>query len=530
MEQLAIQRRQAASQGSSSSASGLTMSTATAKASCKMSAPVLGNYQYDPERKAYFPVTSSCFDKHVQGDGKVHDNRASMLLLDDAGGRYRGTEHMKSSCQIFAASQVSTSSNYRAALQQLSWECILSKRVQLVRNTFYKDCKDFTRIAPINPIISYDDCAAKMTTLHPSSRTFDILPSNDEKRSPHILSTVGTLANWASYRSPTSCSRFSDETVFENSIFRSVPILFEDATITSVRFCPFNYSDDDCHFALLENKTHRGSYVNFFKANNVVDSKTTFLLGQNHNDICFISEDKMASGGDRRFGGFHFFDLEYSATIYKRSFASSDILCIETNHFNAGALVGCRNGTVFMEDFRSKNSLQVAREKSGNITTISSLWKEPHELLFRTSSGICYLYDIRCLTSQIRTAKSRIFEMKHPSSNVSKTGFSCGLSVIPNRNLVLAPIISSENKCGISMWSLRQGTFISSYYFATEQMQRSGNKFVEICPTVTHPITTEQFKEAQRLSSVGVWFKTNCWLSDENTALRAGGINLFVVP
>jgi len=120
--------------------------------------------------------------------------------------------------------------------------------------------------------------------------------------------------------------------------------------------------------------------------------------------------------------------------------------------------------------------------------------------------------------------------MKHPSSNVSKTGFSCGLSVIPNRNLVLAPIISSENKCGISMWSLRQGTFISSYYFATEKMQRSGNKFAEICPTITHPITTEQFEEAQRLSSVGVWFKTNCWLSDENTASRAGGINLFVVP
>jgi len=290
MEQLAIQRRQAASQGSSPSASfDLTRSSMTkSKTSCKMSVPVLGNYQYDPERKAYFPVTSSCFDKHVQDDEKVHDNRASMLLLDDAGGRYGGTEHMKSSCQMFAVSQVSTSSNYRAALQQLNWECILSKRFQIVRNAFYKDCQFFTRIAPINPIISYDDCAAKMTTLHPSSRTFDILPSNDEKRSPHILSTVGTLANWASYRSPTFCSRFSDETIFRNSNFRSVSI-FEDATITSVRFCPFNYSDDDCHFALLENKTGRGSYVNFFKANDVVDSKTTFLLGQNHNDICFMS-------------------------------------------------------------------------------------------------------------------------------------------------------------------------------------------------------------------------------------------------
>jgi hypothetical protein len=187
----------------------------------------------------------------------------------------------------------------------------------------------------------------------------------------------------------------------------------------------------------------------------------------------------------------------------------SDVLCVESDCISSSrphlVFHGYRNGSITMHDSRSDDrSVQVIasplrRDRNdnnfGGVARIQLLFDQrPDQLLARGSlQTCCRLFDVRCVgePSTWRHGRSSlIHEMEIPShiSTAPNTiGTSAkGMASDPCRAIAIVPFKDETLHACFGMWSLDSGEFIG-YKKAVKRSPYNirEDQSVELCPTIT---------------------------------------------
>lgn len=548
----------------------------------------LGNYRYDPQRQAFFPMKDHIDTYGSNGKGDQNHDRTEAAMQ---------TSKSNLSSHGLNSSQ---NRNWRTTPTQtyLVETCPSSYRRTLLKDAIAGRCvfhsatvpsqsskRDGTREQALPPEELQKDLVCK-SLLHPSCRTFDVRENPITSRP--IVATICRQDEIVCRNSLLGC-RTSTRYGFLDDKCISLRHLTLPNTITNNRngtpeiytgclsyqssfSAAYTRTADFATFRLLNfDQEHYGSSFQFG-----IDLNHGFDL-PNDFTVCGDETIMFAPSLKHRSGGANFFTINLGGggsmsrnSVQRAGLPSSDVFCMEAANSNTSfatkkcVAMGHRNGTLSIWDTISnrastRTTLSPNQSSSSFGSATSLIWlPNGHEILARGSMGDCHLYDVRRMGSASGVDESssgkkradpsllRILPLPHTSEDVrSKIALYCnGIITDPTQTVVIAPLLTRSEEPSLGFWSLRTGQWIGqkqltpSSAFSQNSMSGTNEKpppFLELCQTSTPVFTTAEddggmIRDNKDKNRFGIWFKCGRSVSPTPTdgtptkALRTGNI------
>ena len=500
----------------------------------------LGNYVYDPERRAYFP--SSYFVKS-QTESTPSDPHFEPYRTSSRGSGFSwlfSRQETLGRRQRWKLTAFGCSHNYLERIRLTESACAFRSKS---RPRTMEWSMLFGSVPEDNVHFSFDDLTCKIHR-PPWLRTFDVwtpemetYPSTLEQGEPcsHMELQVATvMEEGCEIRSRLSERATKREVVPSSSKPQqlrymrfsqssdSMPnkptlaVLSSQRNSSAVDFC-FPVTDDE------PGETHSHMQLRFgfvFPVNDVVEDGTSGFL---------VASPKRAP---------YHVSFDYGVSRPKiGNLVPSEILCMERAALQNQHYFGHRDGTVSLYDERSPLTASVLSKCSGPVTAMVPLdvpqeGKEGHVFLTRTqnltTNAPCTLWDIR------KPCAGMDFSL--PVNAVSRLSNRCnGMAVDPHRTTLFSPYVeesqNDENPC-LGVWSMITGEWVGRRRLASPLSNEipvsnaAGVSWVELCQRKTsawrwpkdkdkeRPIQSMDSSEYEPLHeshAFGLWYK--CGLS-----------------
>lgn len=274
-----------------------------------------------------------------------------------------------------------------------------------------------------------------------------------------------------------------------------------------------------------------------------------------------LSKVAFAHGGDRP--GASIEVVGYSDTFTAGSYRGlhSEPLCLDfrPNCWNNDVLLGHRDGSVTVLDFRSHDDVLFAHASDsshsktasffGSAASVRPLKRDDNLVVVKGSFGTCRLLDIRKLSNNIESARHRqstVLELSLSNHIVHKTKSTrcTGLAVDQAESIAVAPFAARDGDIQFAIWDicstgrLLRTLNVNNSIDKRNSDRRDGNNntaFCELSDVVTcgsEMMTCDEESEPPFISckkSWGLWFKTNLSVSSSTSIdpapLEGGGIH-----
>ena len=163
----------------------------TASAPMNVLHDTIGNFKYDAECKAYFPVKEREEAVCKRSEQKINYNNCWKRPL------------RKNACQYIISAQKDLATYSSRRLRLFGMECSFKRRIRIVHNSSHSLPEISSYCSIVAPIFgtghpyysrgpSFADCVSKEHMLHPTSRSFDVVRLiNSHDLMPNIATIVG---------------------------------------------------------------------------------------------------------------------------------------------------------------------------------------------------------------------------------------------------------------------------------------------------------------------------------------------------
>lgn len=442
---------------------------------------VLGGYEYDSAKKAYFPKGSGVSEKkkkHQTGSNAAavwpklrlhniafHDGipirQIPTLLLGHTGEmctvprRFHDLRAHWTGRIVLNTMQVESSARRQLDLQQHHMWALLFP--QLRRSPNQQD-----RPAQEMPW----DLGCK-TSLHSSSRTFDVQQGADQSRLPDVATLVdgGTFV-----RLSEPGPRVWNDRHYLGSEWERSTCFEADRGNCMLRFAPRDASNYPNLVRLNSRRQGEMDLVHLRPVHS--NSMRVDVSCCNCNDVAFHPLFAKGSGSvavapqigrntkqvtlhrDIRSGT--------SFNIKTSQFSRSDALCVDYLNENT-LLFGHRNGAISLLDKRREHIQMVASaDMQGGSTTSVLPLANGCMFLAKKSFGSCQMFDIRKMSESKDSAM--VWHLQVPRGTANATLSSCcsGVAVDPTQTIAISPFADGQRRGHFALWSLTTGHLIGS--------------------------------------------------------------------
>ena len=531
---------------------------------------VLGNYRYDPQRQAYFPMKNH-IDTHGSSgkSGENHDRiesamQTSKLKLgkkDLNSIQNRNWRSVAIPTQTYLAETCPSSYRRKLLRDAVGGRCIFHSATIPSQSS-----KQDARRERASPEELQKDLVCK-SLLHPSCHTFDV-----REHPLHARPMVATICH-------------QDEIVCRNSLLgcrTSTRYGFLDDKCISVRHLTLpntmiNSSNDipavytgclsyQSSFSAAYTRTADFATFRLLRFDQERDgSNFQFGMDLNHgfdlpNDFT-VCDDEMimfAPSLKHRSGGAKFFTINLGRggsmsrnNVQQAGLPSSDVFCMESTGSNTSfatkkcVAMGHRNGNLSIWDTtsnRANGRTTLSPNQSSNSfgSATSLIWlSNGFEILARGSMGDCHLYDVRRMggtvgvdgssSSKKRDEPSllRVLALPPTYEDIrSKIALYCnGIITDPTQTVAIAPLLTRSEEPSLGFWCLRTGQWIDQKQLTSSCIspQNPGTDekpppFLELCQTSTRAFTTAEddggiIRDIKDKNRFGIWFKCGRSLS-----------------
>lgn len=478
----------------------------------------LGGYVYDAKLCTYFPEKFVSDESRVFSQNNGNEEKEFEKKNRCSSARYRkypyypidytnmhrrlSSQHLRPAI-LAHASQLCGGDNVqqRRLLRQWSGRLQLeSLRVQQVEPLLFLRDSSHPGAAPDFPFTVLD--SVRTTVVAPWVRSFDVIPSDDNKNPPCFISMTPTNGMEQRHVKVLTC--------------RNVP-----------RVGRLKMLERTTCFTLFD--AAENSSINVYGCYREIND---FALLHQHD--CII----MGGNKSKRFR-FNYIDVE--SDLIELGFSNSsgvrsDILCVETDCSGSRphiSLCGHRNGQITLQDIRTSscigavNSIQATgRQNFKSVVAMKLLFvQRPDQLLARSSNGLCRLFDLRRLggpmvpdTHTSSSSSSLVHELSPPFEQFdafpSVGGVVKGLATDPLQTTAIVPFVDKDHEACLGLWSLDSGDFIGDKQVnrlpGMTSMRMQGGDCLDLCSTLTRAWSfrnglTEDDAELVP-GSYGLWF------------------------
>jgi len=440
----------------------------------------LGIYQYDSNRKTYFPKEDVARPslKDITTWPTREPNRETSRFESHALQKEINYNREKlPTASIGPTLELCGSSKRCKHLRALWTGRILTNGIIVVPNSIRQD-NGWVSLLPqlrrFNPEPSPDSCNLPWdlvckSNLYPSTQTFDVQMSADPERLPNVVSdTDGGIFVRFGPRRP----RVWTERRYLGNEWNSLTFECSGSGVSG-RFAP-RAADDPLHLLFL-NSLHSKTVTSMKFSEFGVLTRTIPPGQRGVNDVAFDPQFGRGKAcvafapvipKHARYATL-FRDLMTDEAFHMKTdvFPKSDVLCVEFLGQNSStALFGHRSGAISLVDKRSRSFMRVANtSEQGSVISMLVVDKQnPSSVVSKKSFGLCLLYDIRNLGSQQR--RSEVWSMSPPRGNFNPTLSSCcsGLALDPTQTILVSPFIDEERAPCFALWSLLNGQCIGT--------------------------------------------------------------------
>ena len=494
-QQLLLQREQRRQQNHSQQQQKAPDSTCV---SPKQKPKRLGDYVFDEERDAYFPV--SLHDDHRQKASNATASRSYPLS------RKRSFPFLPfrietPDLRVGRDSALFRRRDYAYLIQLCAspWqrESLLSewKGGAVLQKLTAEEWSDHHRISGL------DDTGSP-----PWCRTFDVL--EQEALFPNFLHLTGGMAFLNSYpQSDSSLPRANNL----NDFSRNQNPFPSCENYYAIRFLSGHSPNENFAVALERASVME---VKSFLISVAVGVSTPNIYGTalpvEANDVIRLPISKnivIATNYDQVYRGRPWIGGSIASLD---NFPTSDSLCVEALQSKDTVLFGHRNGQVTLYDHRSRRCTSTRPcSRLGNISSLYPLPDSSPQFLARGAHGLCRLCDTRQLTSSAQRDNSPdpsiVQDFNVPWSGQNHWTNQCrGVVTDPTGTVVLFPWIDQTvdtsttvvQQPQLGTWSLHSGRFLGckpvgasvvvvSANSTSSNQQRNHATRLELCPTLT---------------------------------------------